>query len=63
MAERTETIKCPWCAKEISIYEVKAKRYKNEYGTVLERRCKKCNKVLAAYLDEEGNFLPAIRRF
>jgi len=60
--ERGET-KCPWCDEVIPISEVKVRRYKNDYATVIERRCPKCSNVLAAYLDEEGDFLPRIRTF
>jgi len=53
-------IKCPWCG-EITMPEVSHSR--NEYGHIIERRCSHCGKVLAAYLEEEGNFIPAIRTF
>ena len=59
----TEEIKCPWCGEVIPASEVKMRRYENDYGTVIERRCAKCTKVLAAYLEEEGNFLSKIRKF
>ena len=60
--ERRE-IKCPWCEEVISETEVKVEHRRSDYGTVLERRCAKCGKVLAAYLDQEGDFLPRIRKF
>jgi phage FluMu protein Com len=56
-------IKCPWCREVIQTSEVKVQRYENDYGAVIERRCSKCSKVLAAYLHEEGNFLPNTRTF
>ena len=52
-----------WCSEEMPASRVKVGGYKNEYGTVMERRCTKCNKVLAAYLEAEGDFLPRIRTF
>lgn len=61
-SERKEK-KCPWCSEVIPASEVKVGSYKNEYGTVMERRCTKCNKVLAAYFEAEGDFLPRIRTF
>jgi len=36
---------------------------KKTHGNVRERRCSKCGKVLAAYLMEEGDFMPRIRKF
>jgi phage FluMu protein Com len=53
-------VKCPWC-KEETVPKVKI--LKKQYGDVKERRCTKCGKVLAAYLEGEGNFLPKIRTF
>lgn len=47
----------------IPIAEVKMGRRKNDYGTVIERRCPKCSNVLAAYLEGEVDFLPRIRTF
>jgi phage FluMu protein Com len=60
--ERGE-IKCPWCGEVVPAPAVKVRRYKNDYGNVIERRCPKCSNVLAAYLDVEGDFLPRIRTF
>ena len=58
-----EKVKCPWCGKVMPAYEAKVQRYKNDYGTVIERRCTECSKVLAAYLEEEGDFLSKMRTF
>jgi hypothetical protein len=33
------------------------------YGDVRERRCAKCNKILAAYLVGEGNYMGNVRKF
>lgn len=63
MGTESREIVCPWCGKLIPVPKVELGRYKNDYGTVIERRCPKCDKVLAAYLEEEGGFLPRIRRF
>lgn len=56
-------INCAWCGKTIPVSEVKVRRYKNDYGAVVERKCPNCGGVLAAYLDEEGDFLLKIRTF
>ena len=56
-------IKCPWCEEVLSEEEVMVSYKKSDYGSVIERRCTKCNGVLAAYLENEGNFLPRIRKF
>jgi len=51
---------CPWCnEKTVSKITVK----KKQHGVVKERRCTECGKVLAAYLQGEGDFLPRIRTF
>jgi phage FluMu protein Com len=63
MGRERREIKCPWCDGVIPLADVKVRRYKNDYGNVVERRCPKCNKVLAAYLEEERDFLPGIRTF
>ena len=63
MAKGRKEIKCPWCGEVIPASEVQVKRYKNDYGTVIDRRCPKCHRALAAYLEEEGGFLDRIRTF
>jgi ssDNA-binding Zn-finger/Zn-ribbon topoisomerase 1 len=63
MKEKTvekEEVKCPWCG-EMTVSKVSF--LKREYGEVSERRCANCNKVLAAYLVEEGDFMSSIRKF
>ena len=62
MTKKTE-IKCPWCEEVTPVSEVKVAHKKNEFGAVIERRCPGCNKVLAAYLEEEGDFLSRMRTF
>ena len=63
MGRKRGEIKCPWCGEVIVVSQVKVRRYENDYGTVLERRCARCNQVIAAYLEEAGDFLPRIRTF
>ncbi|MBK5100773.1 MAG: hypothetical protein JJE15_07255 [Desulfobacteraceae bacterium] len=52
--------KCPWCGEA---GEPQIKVMKKTYGEVMERRCSSCGKVLAAYLEGEGNFLPKMRSY
>ena len=52
-----------WCNQEVASSDCKAKSLKNDHGNVIEMRCPKCNKVLAAYLKDEGNFFASIRNF
>ncbi len=51
---------CPWCGEQTL---PKMNILKKTHGNVRERRCSKCGKVLAAYLMEEGDFMPRIRKF
>ena len=53
-------VKCPWCGETIT---PEINHSKNEYGSIIERRCSNCGRVLAAYLEEEGDFLSSIRKF
>ena len=53
--------KCPWCGEVVT--EPVINKKKNSNVTVVERKCAKCNNVLAAYSEEEGDFLPNIRVF
>ena len=53
-------VKCPWCG-EVVVPTVTV--FSNKYGSIKERKCSKCGKVLAAYLEHEGDFLPEIRTF
>ena len=63
MGRESGETRCPWCGEVVPVAEVKVGRHKNDYGTVVERRCPKCSRVLAAYLDGEGDFLPKTRTF
>ena len=56
-------ITCPGCGEVSSEEEVMVSYKKSDYGSVIERRCIKCNTILAAYLEGEGDFLPRIRKF
>ena len=58
--EKAKERTCPWCG-ETAVPEVKHRI--NAYGEVVERTCSKCGKVLAAYLEEEGDFLTKIRSY
>jgi len=53
-------VKCAWCG-EMTVPKVE--HLKNDYSNIIERRCSKCGRVLAAYVEREGNFLPRIRTF
>ena len=53
-------VKCPWCG-EMTVPKVSLS--KKEHGDVRERRCSKCGKILAAYLEQEGDFLMDMRTF
>jgi len=56
-------IKCTWCGEMNSESDVKIGHKRNDYGGVVERRCARCGKVMAAYREDEGNFLRRIRKF
>ena len=58
-----ERLRCGWCGDEIAAAEAKVTRLRNDYGTVVERKCPRCDKLLAAYLEEEGEFLADMRNF
>ena len=53
-------VKCVWCG-EVVVPQVKIVH--NDYGNVKERRCPRCNAILAAYLEEEGRVLEKVRSF
>ena len=53
-------IQCPWCD---AFTVPKVNVVKKGSGEVSERRCGECGKVLAAYLESEGDFLTKIRKF
>lgn len=53
-------IKCPWCQEMTTPGKEKSK---SDFGTVIQRSCSQCKKILAAYLEQEGTFLPEIRKF
>lgn len=53
-------VKCPWCGEQV-VPEVRL--LSKQYAEVRERRCPKCGNVLAAYPEQEGDFLKAMRTF
>lgn len=59
MAEEKEK-KCPWCLKTV---KAEIREFANDYGHIIERKCPNCRNILAAYLEEEGEFLAKIRSF
>lgn len=63
MVRGSKQIICPWCREASSEAEVTVNTRKSDYGSLIERRCRQCHKVLAAYLENAGDFLPRIRRF
>jgi len=53
-------VTCPWCLEQTA---PAMKILERENGTVRERRCASCGKLLAAYLVDEGDFMGAVRKF
>ncbi|NQT67948.1 MAG: hypothetical protein HQ552_00030 [Desulfobacteraceae bacterium] len=53
-------IKCPWCEDTMTPI---VRQDSGKFGNINERRCSKCDKILGAYLVEEGDFFPKIKRF
>ena len=53
-------VKCPWCG-ETTMPGIS--RSNSDNGHIVERKCSRCGKVIAAYFEEEENFLPGIRTF
>jgi len=53
-------VKCVWCG-EVVVPQVRI--IHKDYGNVKERRCPRCNAILAAYLEEEGQVLEKVRSF
>lgn len=62
MSDRKD-VKCPWCGAVVSASEFKVTQVKKDSAAVVERRCSKCDKILAAYVEGEHDFLPRIRTF
>ena len=63
MAGKKNETWCPWCDEVMLKTEAETKSKQNDYGSVTEKRCNKCGKILAAYLKGAGDFLPKIRTF
>ena len=53
-------VKCPWCGETV-VPEVTLRQRKS--ALVRERKCPKCNSIIAAYREEEGEFLKKMRTF
>ena len=56
----SKEITCPWCDE---IVTPDAKVIQRKVADVVETRCPRCGKVLAAYLEEDRDFMPKIRTF
>jgi ribosomal protein S27AE len=56
----SKEIKCPWCGERVT---PEAKVMQRKVAEVVERRCPRCGKVLAAYLEQDRDFMPKIRTF
>ena len=56
----SKEIKCPWCGERVT---PEAKVMQRKVAEVVERRCPRCGKVLAAYLEQDRDFMPRIRTF
>ena len=62
MPKKTE-IKCPWCSQVTAVTGFQVNKKKNDFGTVIERRCPNCGNVVAAYCEEAGEFMTEMRNF
>lgn len=51
---------CPWCGESV-MPQVSISN--KEHGKVMERRCPKCNGIMAAYLNEKRKVLESVRTF
>lgn len=58
--ELEKEVKCPWCGEQVVPM---VNLWRNEYGDVRERKCPKCSNILAAYFEQEGEFLKTMRTF
>jgi len=52
--------KCPWCGEMV---RPDSKVAKLKAAVVVERRCPRCGKILSAYLEQDSDFMPKIRKF
>lgn len=53
-------VKCTLCGEMVVLH---IRIIHNDYGNVKERRCPRCNAILAAYLEEERRVLEKVRSF
>ena len=56
----SKEIRCPWCGEMV---RAEAKVIQRKVDDVVERRCPQCGKILAAYLEQDKDFMPGIRTF
>lgn len=56
----SKKIKCPWCGEMVT---PEPRVIQRKVAEVVERRCPRCSKVLAAYLEQDRDFMPNIRTF
>lgn len=55
-----KSVKCPWCGTTTVPVVT---HLDSNYGIAVERRCEHCRKIVASYLQGEGDFFPKIRVF
>ena len=53
-------VKCTLCGETV-VPQIRI--IHNDYGNVKERRCPRCNAILAAYLEEKRRVLDKVRSF
>jgi endogenous inhibitor of DNA gyrase (YacG/DUF329 family) len=58
--ELSKEIRCPWCGEMV---RAEAKVIQRKVDDVVERKCPQCGKILAAYLEQDKDFMPKIRTF
>lgn len=56
----SKEITCPWCGERVT---PEAKVMQRKVAEVVERRCPRCGRILAAYLEQDRDFMPKIRTF
>ena len=56
----SKEIRCPWCGEMV---RAEAKVIQRKVDDVVERKCPQCGKILAAYLEQDKDFMPKIRTF
>ena len=56
----SKEITCPWCGERV---KAEPKVIQRKVAEVVERRCSQCGKVVAAYLEQDRDFMSKIRTF